>query len=69
MELETILSIAPYIVMVLIGAGGSYYVIFKGKLGKLRKAIDTVDDALKDDAVNNEEFVKIFEDFKELAKK
>ncbi len=69
MELETILSLAPYIVMLIVGVSGSYYIVFKGKLGKLRKAIDSVDDALKDDAVSDEEFVKIFGDFKELVKK
>lgn len=55
--------------MLLIGASGGYYVVFKGKLRKLRKAIDVVDDALIDDTVTNEEFVKVFETFKELIKK
>ncbi len=66
MDEQTILQVMPYVLMVIIGAGGSYYVIFKKKMDAFRKLVDDVDDALADDTISEAEFVKIYNDAKAL---
>jgi len=43
-------------ILLLAGYYGSYLFIFKKKLSEFRACIDTVDDAVKDDKVSEEEF-------------
>jgi hypothetical protein len=40
------------------------YVIFKRKISAIRDALDTLDDALKDDRISEEEFNKLWQKFK-----
>lgn len=53
----------------LVGVGGSYFLLFKKKLKAFRNLIDSVDDAVYDNNVSEEEFLKIYEHAKELIQK
>ncbi len=44
------------LIIFLAGSYGSYYLVFKKKLSEFRACIESVDDALKDDKVSEEEF-------------
>jgi len=69
MELETMINLAALGVAVLIGVGGTYFLVFKKKLKQFRRFIDNVDDALYDNTVTEEEFRKIYEAGKALINK
>lgn len=53
---RTIAFIVVSFLLLLAGYYGSYLLIFKKKLSEFRACIDTVDDAVKDDKVSEEEF-------------
>ena len=53
---RTIAFMGVSVLLLLAGYYGSYYLIFKKKLSEFRACIDTVDDALKDNNVSEEEF-------------
>ena len=52
----TLALIAAALILLVAGYYGSYYLFFKKKLSEFRACLDTVDDALKDNNVTEEEF-------------
>jgi len=48
-------------ILLLAGYYGSYYLIFKKKLSEFRACLESVDEALKDDKVSNEEFSTVWD--------
>ena len=53
---RTLAFIGVSLLLLLAGYYGSYLLIFKKKLSEFRACLDTVDDALKDNNVSEEEF-------------
>jgi hypothetical protein len=53
---RTLAVIAVPLILLIAGYYGSYYLCFKKKLSEFRACLDTVDDALKDNNVTEEEF-------------
>lgn len=53
---RTLAFIGGSLILLLAGYYGSYLFIFKKKLSEFRACLDSVDDALKDDKVSEEEF-------------
>ena len=70
--IEILINLAPTIITVgigiLAGAGG-YYLIAKNKLHQFRHFIDSIDNAVIDDAVTEEEFREVYDTAKELIRK
>lgn len=58
----------PIVVGVAAGVGGAYYLLFKKKLSKFRKFVDSLDDAIYDDAVTEAEFRDSWDKFFDLIK-
>lgn len=77
--IDIIINLAPTLITATLGAlagAGGYYVIAKGKIHQLRlkldqaaKFVDTVDNALYDDKVDEKEFVESYEAAKALVTK
>lgn len=69
-ELYTLLSLAATFVFgIATKHYGDMYLSSKKKISKIRKLIDTVDDALVDDSVSEVEFRKTFYAAKEVIQK
>jgi sensor histidine kinase YesM len=69
-ELYNMLSlIATFVFGFAVKHYGDMYLSSKNKISNIRKLIDTVDDALVDDSVNEDEFRKIFNAAKEVIQK
>jgi hypothetical protein len=67
-EIETISIIITAIISVL-ATFFTQYVLFKRKLHTIREFIDTLDDALKDDTVTEQEYRELWEKFKTIFSK
>ena len=65
-NIDIILKAAEVAAILMIGAGGTYYLIAKKKIGEFRKLVDAVDDAVYDDKVTEEEFRKMYQSAKAL---
>ena len=63
---ETVVGVIVTAAVTLL-ASWRYWTHFKTKLAALRDFIDTLDDALKDDKVTEEEYRQLWEKFKKLA--
>ncbi|MCK5612419.1 hypothetical protein KAR91_61675 [Candidatus Pacearchaeota archaeon] len=61
---------AIIVLLAFFGIGiGTSYAVFKAKLHQIRTFLDTVDDAVYDDDITEEEFRRSFEAFKKLVGK
>lgn len=64
--MELLYKLIPYIVTILIGIFGSYFVIFKGKLAQVKKAVDIISDAVEDGEITEPEARAIVTAIREL---
>jgi len=67
--IEIILKILEIAAVLVIATGGMYFLLFKKKLTQFRAFIVSVDDALYDDKVTEDEFRMIYESAKKLIGK
>jgi oligoendopeptidase F len=63
---ETVVGVIVIAAVTLL-ASWRYWIRFKAKLTAVREFIDTLDDALKDDKVTEEEYRQLWEKFKKLV--
>lgn len=71
MDEGTLITLIALAISMLIGSGGAVaamYIYMKQRLHALRKLIDLLDDALYDDTVTEDEFRRIWEQFKALLR-
>jgi len=62
-----LIGLIQQILPIVMGSAITYstcYIIFKRKISAIRDALDTLDDALKDDKISEEEFNKLWQKFK-----
>jgi cell shape-determining protein MreC len=67
-EIETISIVITAVVSVL-ATFFTQYALFKRKLHTIREFVDTLDDALQDDKVTEQEYRELWEKFKALFNK
>jgi Na+/H+ antiporter NhaB len=67
-EIETISIVITAVVSVL-ATFFTQYALFKRKLRAVREFVDTLDDALQDDKVTEQEYRELWEKFKALFNK
>ncbi len=67
--IEIILKVLEIAAVLIIGAGGSYYLIAKKKISAMRNLIIAIDDAVYDDKITEIEFRTIYESAKNLIGK
>lgn len=66
-ELDLLFQTAPFFATFAIGLIGGWAVV-KKRISAIRKLVDSVDDAVKDDAVSDNEFREIWSNAKALIK-
>jgi hypothetical protein len=68
MNLDTISLIAGAVITIAAVLLGVRWQLAKNKLSEIRKLIDAVDDALRDDSISEEEFREIFQRLMKVVK-
>ena len=64
--MDMLMFLVPYLITFGIGSFAAYYGIFKGRFHQFVVVMKTIDDALYDDKITEEEFRAIFEAVKKL---
>ena len=65
---EWLWRILPYIITILIGIFGAYFLYFKGKLKEVKEFVNVLWEAIQDDKITKDELEKIIKEFMDIWK-
>ena len=55
MELAILWKVIPYLITLAIGIFGTYWVVGKGKIAQIKRAVDVISEAVEDNSITEDE--------------